>query len=53
MALLAAILQYRQDVAIEGDLLRDHWSNKENGSNQKRDHYLNYIRAALLTLQDI
>jgi hypothetical protein len=48
MALLAAVLQNWQDVAIKGDLLRHDRPSDENGGNQQGDHCLYYIRSTEL-----
>jgi hypothetical protein len=48
MALLAAVLQNWQDVAIEGDLLRHDWPSEENRGHQQVDHCLYYIRSSEL-----
>jgi hypothetical protein len=50
MALLTAILQNRQDVAVEGDLLRTQGQGEQNGGNQQQHHYLYYIRGCAKVL---
>ncbi len=47
MALLAAILQNRQNVPVEGDILRRRRPGEEHYSSQQRDHCLYYIRVLL------
>ena len=42
MAFLAAILENRQNIAVEGDLLRQRRPGEQSGGNHPEDHCLYY-----------